>query len=121
MTRQETFKRRIRARMEKTGERYLAARRSLIDQADKDRRRTWVAEPELSDAAICTATGRGWEDWCDVIQGWPGHGEGHTAIAAHLVQELGVDSWWAQSVTVGYERIVGQRLPHQQPEPRTCN
>jgi hypothetical protein len=33
MTRQESFKRRIRARMEKTGEKYGAARRSLIEQA----------------------------------------------------------------------------------------
>ena len=37
MTRNESFKRRIRARMAKTGEKYNAARRALIEQAT-DRR-----------------------------------------------------------------------------------
>lgn len=27
-----------------------------------------------------------------------------------------MDSWWAQSVTVGWERITGRRLPHQRPD-----
>jgi hypothetical protein len=57
MTRQETFKRRIRARMEKTGERYGAARRALIERGG-DGARPWVAEPEHSDETIREATGR---------------------------------------------------------------
>ena len=116
MTRQETFKRRIRARMEKTGERYGAARRVLLEQASTGRRRTWVAEPEMSDDAVRTATGRGWDEWCDVLDAWPGHGRGHTAIAAHLRDSYGIDGWWAQTVTVGYERITGLRLPYQRPD-----
>jgi hypothetical protein len=120
MTRQESFKRRIRARMAETGERYGAARRVLIDQAAareqaaSQRRRTWVAEPEQSDAAVLAATGRGYDDWCDLIEAWPGHEQGHGAVAEWLQQEHGVDGWWAQSVTVGWERITGRRLPHQQ-------
>ncbi|MDX1450643.1 MAG: hypothetical protein R3246_16465, partial [Acidimicrobiia bacterium] len=51
--------------------------------------------------------------WVELIEAWPGHSEGHTAIAAWLQSEHDVDGWWAQSVTVGYERIVGIRLPHQ--------
>ena len=39
MTRQETFKRRIRQRMEKTGERYGAARRVLIEQSSSSGKR----------------------------------------------------------------------------------
>jgi hypothetical protein len=116
MTRQETFKRRIRARMEKTGERYGAARRVLIDQSGRNGGRAWVAEPELDDDKIREATGRGWDEWCDIIDAWPGHADGHTAIAAHLREDLGVDGWWAQSVTVGYERITGLRLPYQRPD-----
>lgn len=38
------------------------------------------------------------------------------AIAAHLQAEEGVDGWWAQSLTVGYERITGLRQRHQQPD-----
>ena len=116
MTRQESFKRRIRQRMEKTGERYGAARRVLIEQAAKGRRRTWAAEPEMSDDSVRSATGRGWDEWCDILDAWPGHTEGHTAIAAYLQDEHGVDGWWAQTVTVGYERITGLRLPYQRPD-----
>ncbi len=116
MTQQESFKRRIRARMAKTGERYLAARRALIEKAGGERRRPWVSEPETSDEAVRAATGRGWDDWCDLIDAWPGRADGHSAIAAYLQDHLDVDGWWAQSVTVGYERITGRRLPHQRPD-----
>ncbi len=115
MTRQETFKRRIRERMEKTGERYGAARRSLIERTT-DGGRQRVAEPDMSDETLRDATGRGWDEWCDIIDAWPGKGDGHTAIATYVHEELGVEGWWAQTVTVGYERITGLRLPYQQPD-----
>ena len=115
MTKNESFKRRIRARMERTGERYAAARKSLIDQTDTGGRR-WVSEPEVSDDAVQSKTGRGWNEWCDLIEAWPGRQDGHTAIASYLRDDLGVDPWWAQTVTVGYERITGLRLPHQRPD-----
>ncbi|HSK28245.1 MAG TPA: hypothetical protein VK894_15145 [Jiangellales bacterium] len=116
MTRQESFKRRVRARMEKTGERYGAARRVLLEQAGHGRRRHWVAEPETADATLLEHTGRGWDDWCDVIDAWPGHDDGHTAVAAYVREEHRVDGWWAQTVTVGWERITGRRLPYQRPD-----
>lgn len=116
MTKQESFKRRIRERMSRTGERYTVARQALIAKADGGRRRTWVAEPEAGDDAVKTATGRGWDDWCDIIDGWSGRHDGHTAIAAYLQSELAVDPWWAQQVTGGYERITGLRLPYQRPD-----
>lgn len=112
MTRQESFKRRIRARMEKTGEKYGAARRALIEKNG----RLWAAEPELSDERLIDATGRGWNEWCDLIDAWPGHEGGHTAIAAWLQSEHDVDGWWAQTITVGWERITGRRLPYQRPD-----
>lgn len=112
MTRQESFKRRIRARMERTGERYGAARRVLVEQADRPGRR-WAAEPETADGPLREATGRGWDEWCDLVDAWPGHADGHGAVAAWLQDEHGVDGWWAQTVTVGWERITGRRLPHQ--------
>ncbi len=114
MTKQESFKRRVRARMEKTGERYAAARQALLQQAEARRSRIWVSEPDLTDDAVRSATGRGWDEWCDLIESWPGHHDGHTAIARHLEDVVGVDPWWAQGITVGFERITGRRLPHQQ-------
>lgn len=111
MTRQESFKRRIRTRMEKTGEKYGAARRSLLTRSPGSR--PWVSDPEMTEDAVQAATGRGWDEWCDIVDAWPGHTDGHSAIAAHLHDVHGVDGWWAQSVTVGWERITGRRLPHQ--------
>ncbi len=121
MTRQESFKRRIRERMAKTGERYGAARRVLIEKAgepahDEATTRRWIAEPEIGDDAVLEATGRRWNDWCDLIDAWPGNEDGHAAIAAHVHEEHGIPGWWAQSITVGYERITGRRLPHQRPD-----
>ena len=112
MTTQESFKRRVRARMAKTGERYGAARRALIGQVTPADSRGWVSQPETSDEAVRAATGRGWDEWCALIDEQAVRDRGHTAIAAH-VRGLGVDAWWAQSVTVGYERIRGLRLPYQ--------
>lgn len=112
MTSQESFKRRIRERMAKTGERYGAARRALISHVADPAAQGWVSQPDLSEEAVRAATGRGWEEWCALIDGFAGRQNGHTAIATYL-RELGVDSWWAQGVTVGYERIRGLRLPYQ--------
>ena len=75
--------------------------------------REWVGQPEMSNDAVRQATGRGWDEWCDLIDAWAGNDVGHTAIAEFLVDEHEVDGWWAQTVTVGYERITGVRRPHQ--------
>lgn len=123
MTTQESFKRRVRERMEKTGERYGAARRALLGGFDGGAsaapsmavpaRRVRVSEPEVDDESIKRATGRDWDDWCDLIDAWPGNDRGHTAIAAHIAETYGIEGWWGQGVTVGYERITGRRVVNQ--------
>ncbi|MFN2556135.1 MAG: hypothetical protein ABR592_04570 [Nitriliruptorales bacterium] len=113
MTRNESFKRRTRARMAKTGDKYGAARRVLIEQAGNREARSWVSDPGHSDAIILSNTGRSWDEWRDLINAWPGHEQGHSAVASWVQGEHGVDGWWAQAVTVGWERITGRRLPHQ--------
>lgn len=114
MTAHESFKRRVRARMAKTGERYAAARAVLLAQAaSRTSARTWVSDPEHSEEIILRNTARTWDEWCDVIEAWPGHTAGHTAIAKYLMANHGVNGWWAQGITVGWERITGRRLPYQ--------
>ncbi len=125
MTRQESFKRRVRERMASTGERYTAARRSLLAKAAGDPavggdhdgggpRRTWASEPEMSDAALVQATGRTHDEWADLIDTRWGDDFEHAAVARWLEKEFdSVDGWWAQTITVGYERITGRRLPYQ--------
>ncbi len=114
MTKHESFKRRIRVRMATTGERYVEARRILLERsASSTSRRPWIADPEMSDDAIKSGTGKSWDEWCDLIDDFAGRDDGHKAIADHVRDHHGVDAWWAQGVTVGYERITGLRLPHQ--------
>ncbi len=105
--------------MAKTGERYGAARRVLLEQAEASAAapgRTWVSEPEQADDRVLAATGKAWNDWCDIIEAWPGRDDGHTAVAAWLRADHQVDMWWSQSITGGWERITGRRLPGEMPD-----
>lgn len=68
----------------------------------------------VSDEATTKATGRLPADWYGMLDAagardWP-----HKQIAEHLVTEHGVDAWWAQSLTVGFEQATGRRRPGQQ-------
>jgi Domain of unknown function (DUF4287) len=107
MTRQSSFKRLVRARMEKTGESYTSARASLLTAEEPK-----AAEgPALtmSDEAIRRRTGRGWEEWFDLLDEWGGVERPHREIAQWLADEHGIRGWDAQSVTVTYERARGLR------------
>jgi hypothetical protein len=73
----------------------------------------WAADPGTDDGLVQERTGRGWDEWRALIDAWPGHTDGHTAVARWLEQTHGIDGWWAQQVTVGWERISGRRLPNQ--------
>ena len=111
MTKQKTFKRRVRARMEKTGERYTAARRNLVlapaavVPAD--------FEPPIAEPALGDATGHGWEHWLRELDTWGALDHSHRDIARWLREERGVPGWYAQSITVGFERARGLRAPGQ--------
>ncbi len=113
MTRQRSFKRLVRTRMEKTGESYTAARASLLATAPEP-----SAEPVLatSDDTIRERTGRGWEEWFDTLDEWGALERTHREIARWVASELGIDplAWNAQAITMSYERarrgrVVGQR------------
>lgn len=115
------FKRRVRARMAKTGESYTTARRHLLA---RPRRRVAAGEAPpaeyaalagTSDEAVKRSTGSDWASWVAVLDalgavGWP-----HPRIAAHLRSEHGLSAWWSQTVTVAYERIRGLRDIGQRP------
>jgi uncharacterized protein YndB with AHSA1/START domain len=109
MTRHRPFKRLVRARMEKTGESYTAARARLLAAEEP----TEVAEPTLatSDDAIRDRTGRGWEEWFDLLDDWGAAERPHREIARWVAEQQGVDplAWGAQAVTFSYERTRGLR------------
>ena len=112
MTTQKTFKHRVRARMAKTGESYTAARRMLIAAGDRPAAEQ-PFEPWIAEAKMVEATGRGWQQWFALMDDWGATSRSHTEMARWLVEEHGVPGWWAQSVTVGYERARGLRQPGQ--------
>jgi uncharacterized protein YndB with AHSA1/START domain len=113
MTTQKTFKRRVRARMAKTGESYTAARRQLIASGDRPDPGTPTYETVVSDERMLEATGKRHEEWFALLDEWGGTDHDHTEIARHVTGELGVDGWWGQSITVSYERARGLRAVGQ--------
>src|ERR671916_883472 len=102
MTMQRSFKRVVRARMEKTGESYTAARASLLTvetpRADEG------PSLSLTDATIRERTGRGWEEWFDLLDDWGAPDRSHRDIARHLAEQLGVVplEWGPQAITMSY-------------------
>ena len=65
-----------------------------------------------SDEAVQGATGRSYEDWFALLDAAGMASRKHGEIAIQLTGEHGVDSWWAQTITVGYERARGLRPTH---------
>jgi hypothetical protein len=116
MTSNESFKRRVRERMTRTGERYAAARHRLLTPSAPAEPAGWVSEPDVADDRLREHTGHGWDEWVALVDAGPGRSAAHPDIARWVVEHHDVSGWWAQTVTVGYERITGIRLPGQMPD-----
>lgn len=65
--------------------------------------------PQMSDDAIRDKTGKTWDEWKTHLDAWGAADRPHTEIARYVNETLGIDGWWAQGVTVGYERMIGRR------------
>ena len=116
MTTHKTLKRRVRARMDKTGERYTAARRNVAAEAPPPTAKpVAAAAPPVSDKAVRKATGRGWDEWFAILDTAGAVAWKHPDIARRLAAEHGISGWWAQGVTVGFERARGLRAQHERP------
>jgi hypothetical protein len=122
MTERKSFKRRVRARMEKTGERYTAARSHVVAPDEDEQPVEAAAETGAvgrdrpSDEAVQARTGRTWEEWFSVLDGSGARERTHRETVGYLQDEHGVPGWWAQSVTVQYELARGMRAKHQRPD-----
>lgn len=137
MTKTRDFKQVVRARMTKAGESYTAARAALLKQAPPRAAsavsrsvaapappapslsappaapnvspRDYARIAGMSDESLKAKTGCGWEKWVHSLdyanaQAWP-----HREIARYVRETYKVPSWWAQTITVGYERVRGLR------------
>ncbi|HWP37983.1 MAG TPA: hypothetical protein VNL18_10570 [Gemmatimonadales bacterium] len=108
------FKRVVRARMRKTGESYTTARAQLLKkQPDVSPLQPAPAEyarlAGMSDEAVKAKTGCTWERWVAALDYVKAHTWPHRALAEYVHEKYKVPDWWAQTVTVGYERIKGLR------------
>lgn len=70
----------------------------------------------ISDERVREATGRSRDDWFALLDDAGAAGMAHADIARLLTGEHDVDDWWAQSVTVDYEKARGLRREHEKPD-----
>ena len=146
MPRDKDLKRLVRARMEKTGESYTAARSRIVGKTPKkaptargddaapestvasasaaERTHVSAALEETSEPATAQVqpadyakvagmkddtlklkTGCDWATWVYALDRRRAYEMSHREIADIVNQKYGVDGWWSQMVTVGYERI----------------
>jgi hypothetical protein len=129
------LKRLVRARMKKTGEAYTTARAQLLKKRSPRhppasaartvaRAATPVPTPPasavpdpaeyerlagMSNAAIKAKTGCDWARWVWALDRNGAAELPHREIARHIHDKYKLTGWWAQTVTVGYERIRGLR------------
>jgi uncharacterized protein YndB with AHSA1/START domain len=95
--------------MERTGESYTAARAMLLRHEDAD-------EPEVvrlatSDESIRRRTGRGWEEWFEILDGWGAAERSHRETARWLAEQQNLHplAWNVQAIAASYERARGLR------------
>jgi len=71
-------------------------------------------EDAISDETVREKTGKTWEEWFAILDDWNAPAKGHKLTARYLSAEWQLTPWWAQTVTVRYERsrdlrAIGQR------------
>ena len=123
MPQNKDLKRLVRARMKKTGEAYTTARAHITTKpkakpvAKTARKSTtkidYAALAGTSDATIKAKTGCNWERWVGALDYLGAKEMSHRDIATLVHEKYKIDGWWAQTVTVGYERIKGLRARGQ--------
>jgi len=115
MTKERSFKRRVRERMSKTGERYTTARSQVVQKRDRlESTRLSDTTDRPSDDKVLDVTGKKWDTWFSVLDEWGARERKHGETAGYLSEEHSVPGWWAQAITMWYERSRGLRLKHQQ-------
>ena len=110
MPKSKDLKRLTRSRMQKTGESYTTARAHLIDKKNRPpRKQDLAALAGMSDDAVRAKTGCTWESWVRCLDAKGAGSMPHREIAKYIRDNFEISGWWAQTVTVGYERIRGRR------------
>jgi hypothetical protein len=72
-----------------------------------------IRQEMMTDAAIKAKTGKSWEQWFAALDKKGAAGKDHKAVTAILRQDFGLSNWYAQMVTVSYERARDLRAINQ--------
>jgi len=67
----------------------------------------------ISEEKVKEATGRGWMGWFVILNLMDAASKPHKAVAKELKEKYGAPSWWAQMITVEYERARGGRKKNE--------
>lgn len=114
MTKQKDLKRIVRSRMQKTGESYTAARAQVLRKKTEPQPKIdYAALAGMNNETVKAKTGCTWERWVAHLDYAGAREMSHREIADHIAKKFKISGWWAQMVTVGYERIRGLRAKGQ--------
>jgi hypothetical protein len=69
--------------------------------------------PGMSDAAVKAKTGQSWNEWRITLDKLGAKTLDHADIVKLIAEKYKLTWWWAQGVTVGYERLTGKRALYQ--------
>jgi hypothetical protein len=114
MPKDKDRKRLVRARMRKTGESYTAARSALLRRAARPApprvpAAQLAALAGVTDETLRARTGCTWSAWVRALDARGAAELPHRDIARMVHETWALPGWWAQTITVGYERIRGLR------------
>ena len=89
--------------------------RPSVKAAPKAKARTEGEWPpkSISEQKVKEATGRGWMGWFVILNLMDAASRPHKAVAKELKERYGAPSWWAQMITVEYERARGGRKKNE--------
>jgi hypothetical protein len=94
----------------KTWESYTAAGAALLGAQERPRKGE-MPPLATSEAEIRRRTGRGWEEWFDLLDDWGAPQRSHRDPARWIAEQQSIEplAWNAQAVANSYERARGLR------------
>jgi hypothetical protein len=87
---QKDLKKIVRARMEKTGEAYTAARVHVVNRKKEEPKQNYAPTAGMSDAAVKKATGRDWNEWVSTLDAIQAKDKTHRQIVDYVERVRGL-------------------------------
>lgn len=67
---------------------------------------------KISDEKVIEKTGRAWKKWFKILDKMKAETIGHAKTAKKLTTDYQLSGWWAQVVTIRYEKERGYWVRH---------